>query len=260
MSNEELVAQIQAGAAECMVTLWEQVVQLVKWKAKRVMTALELRVSPCGVEFDDLVQSGYLALVTAVEHYSPDKGAFSTWFMYHLQKEFSGITGYRTNRSRNDPLNTAYSLDIPLDAEDTESSSFGELIPDKQASANMETVEGMIYHKQLREALEDALAKLPADLRKVIDLRFYGNMTLVQAGSELGISGDRVRIKENQAIRKLRSPGIACNLVEFYDFDFYHASGYRSFQRTRASIQEQYLLVMERRENLRTQKDKKKLS
>lgn len=147
MSNEELVAQIQAGAVEDMATLWEQVVQLVKWKAKRIMTALELRGSPCGVDFEDLVQSGYPALVAAVEHYSPDKGAFSTWFMYHLQKEFAEITGFRTNRSRNDPLNTAYSLDTPLDAEDAESSSFGELIQDKQATANMEAVEGMVYHK-----------------------------------------------------------------------------------------------------------------
>lgn len=80
-------------------------------------------------------------------------------------------------------------------------------------------------------------------------------MTLEQAGSVLQISKDRVRIKQDQAIRKMRSPGIACSLVEFYDFDFYRASGLRSFRHSSASIQEQYLLIMERREKLRRKKD-----
>lgn len=84
MSNEELVAAIQVGE-DCMAELWEQVDGLVKWKAKQVMTALDLRGNPCGVEFDDLYQSGYPALVVAVDSYNPESGAFSTWFMYHLK-------------------------------------------------------------------------------------------------------------------------------------------------------------------------------
>lgn len=55
MSNEELAVEIQNGAPERMGELWEQVAGLVKWKAKRIMTALELRGSMCGVDFDDLV-------------------------------------------------------------------------------------------------------------------------------------------------------------------------------------------------------------
>lgn len=84
MSNEELVAVIQAGASERMGELWEQVCGLVKWKANHAMTAME-GFPGRGVEFDDLYQSGYPAMVSAVEAYDPAAGAFSTWFMYHAK-------------------------------------------------------------------------------------------------------------------------------------------------------------------------------
>lgn len=53
MSNEELVAEIQAGSAELMGQLWDQVAGLIKWKAKRIMTVLE-GCPGRGVEFEDL--------------------------------------------------------------------------------------------------------------------------------------------------------------------------------------------------------------
>ena len=61
MSNEELAKEIQAGATDRMADLWEQVEGLCCWKAKQVIAALQLRGNPCGVEFDDLYQTGYLA-------------------------------------------------------------------------------------------------------------------------------------------------------------------------------------------------------
>lgn len=42
MSIEELVAAIQGGDQSLMEELWGAVVNLVKWKAKRVITSLEL--------------------------------------------------------------------------------------------------------------------------------------------------------------------------------------------------------------------------
>lgn len=60
MSNEELVAAVRAGE-DRWSELWEQVCGLVKWKAKRIMTVLE-GCPGRGVEFEDLMQSGYLAL------------------------------------------------------------------------------------------------------------------------------------------------------------------------------------------------------
>ena len=65
MSNEELAIAIQQGDQGRTLELWEQVNGLVKRKAMQIMTALKLSGNPRGVEFDDLYQTGYLAMVAA---------------------------------------------------------------------------------------------------------------------------------------------------------------------------------------------------
>ena len=119
MSNEELVAAIQAGE-DRMGELWIQVEGLVKWTAKHRIAILEGRG---GVEFEDLYQSGYPALVAAVYSYKPDKGAFSTWFMFYLRTAFAEATGHRTAKQKLDPLNAALSLDTPL-GDDADSNTY----------------------------------------------------------------------------------------------------------------------------------------
>lgn len=166
MSNEELVAAIQAGETERISELWEQVERLVKWKANRIMTALTLKNNPCGVELDDLMQSGYVAMVAAVNTYNPESGKFSTWLMYHLQKEFADITGYRTKQGRNDPLNLPYGVVAELDkpmTDDANSDPLVEIIPDSYAEAQLKAIEERLYREQLHEALERAMAEIPAN-------------------------------------------------------------------------------------------------
>ena len=104
MSNEELAIAIRQGDQGRTLELWEQVNGLVKRKAMQIMTALQLSGNPRGVEFDDLYQTGYLAMVAAVETYSPERGAFSTWFMFHLKTAFSATARKTAGVSRWIPL------------------------------------------------------------------------------------------------------------------------------------------------------------
>lgn len=76
MTNEELVVRIRAGEQHLMGELWEQVEGLIKWKARRIMTILDSTGINSGVEFDDLYQSGYLALVAAVKPIPVEKVLF----------------------------------------------------------------------------------------------------------------------------------------------------------------------------------------
>ena len=246
MSNEELVAVIQAGATERMGELWEQVAGLVKWKAKRIMTALELRGTSCGCEFDDLVQCGYPAMVAAVETYTLESGSFSTWLMYYLQKEFAEITGYRTQRGRNEPLNGAVSFDRPL-TDEADSAVFGDLIPDRRAAATLEAVEEREYRQQLRHALERALSSLPADMAEVLRLRNYDRLTMDEIARRWQLSRERIRQLEAKGIRKLREPKIACILRPFMEFDFYSSTGLTAYQHSGMSIQERYVMMEEQR-------------
>lgn len=255
MSNEELAVVIQAGATERMGELWEQVAGLVKWKAKRIMTALELRGTSCGCEFDDLVQCGYPAIVAAVESYTPESCSFSTWLMYHLQKEFAEATGYRTKRGRCEPLNEAYSLDKPL-TDEVDSTVFGDLIPDQRAAATMETVEERAYQRQLNHAMDRALSESPSDVAEVLRLRNFDRLTLDEIGERWKVSRERIRQLENKGIRKLREPKIACILRPFLEFDFYSSTGLTAYQQSGMSIQERYVLMEEqRRERVWQQKE-----
>ena len=246
MSNEELVSEIQNGKPEQTEKLWEQMEGLVKWKAKRIMTAMELRGTSCGCEFDDLVQCGYPAMVAAVETYTPESGSFSTWFMYYLQKEFAEITGYRTKRGRCEPLNDAYSLDKPL-TDESDSAVFGDLIPDQRAAATMESVEEREYQRQLKHAIDRALSELPADVADVLRLRNYDRLTLDEIGERWKLSRERIRQMENKGIRKLREPRIACILRPFMDFDFYSSTGLTAYQQSGMSVQERYVAMEEQR-------------
>lgn len=243
MSNEELVAMIRAGAPERMVELWEQVSGLVKWKASHIMAALEGGPGR-GVEFDDLYQSGYPAMVAAVESYNPAAGAFSTWLMYHLKNAFAEATGYRTKKGRLDPINSAFSMDKTVNDE-TDSSLFGDLIPDQRAAATLEAVEDREYQKQLHDALEIALGAVPENYGKVLRLRYYQDMTLEECGGCLGVGAERVRQMENKGLFVLRRPENAAYLRPFFDFNYFYSTGMGSFVHSGISVQERYLIAEE---------------
>lgn len=262
MSNEELVAVIQAGATERMGELWEQVAGLIKWKAKRIMTVLE-GCPGRGVEFEDLCQSGYLAMVAAVDTYDPAAGgAFSTWLMYHLKNAFAEAAGYRTQKGRQEPLNNYLSLDTPL-TDDADSDDLMDVVADPSGQRGLESAEEAMYMEQLHEALETALAEIPEKYADVLRLRHYQDMTLTEVGNLKGVGYERVRQMENRAIRHLRKPSIACNLRPFLDFDFYCGTGYGVFQRSGMSIQERYLILeedrKERSERRRQEREEKQL-
>lgn len=246
MSNEELVAEIQSGSVELMGQLWDQVAGLIKWKAKRIMTVLE-GCPGRGVEFEDLCQSGYLAMVAAVDTYDPAAGGtFSTWLMYHLKKTFADVIGYRTQKGRQEPLNNYLSLDTPLTG-DTDSDDLMDVVADPAGLQWREHIEESMWRKQLLEAVGAALSTVPEQYREILRLRYWENMTLEDISKRLGISKERVRQTVNQAIRRLRRSGKVSQLYPFYNFDFYSGNGLGSFRHGGMSVQERYMVVAEKR-------------
>jgi RNA polymerase sigma factor (sigma-70 family) len=257
MSNEELVAEIQAGATERMSELWEQVEGLIKWNANRIMTVLE-GCPGRGVEFEDLYQSGYLAMVTAVNTYNPTAGGnFATWLMYHLKSAFAEATGYRTQKGRQEPLNNYLSLDTPL-TDDTDSDSLMDLIADPSGQNGIISAEDALYREQLHDAMEEALSAIPEQYADALRLRYYDGLSLNRAGEIRGVSGERIRSMENKGIRLLRNSQITCYLRPFYDFDVYCGTGLGAFQRTGRSIQEHYLIREEERQKRAQERERQR--
>lgn len=243
MSNEEIVARIQAGEDGLCGVLWEQVERLVSWKANRVIHALD---GYGGVEFGDLYNACYPAMLEAIKTYNPATGAFSTWFMYYVKTAFAEATGYRTVKSREDPLHHATSLSQPV-GEDEGDGTLSDVLPDPRCQAAFESAEAGILFEQIREALADALTEIPADQSEVIRQRFFEQKTLVETGQIMGITADEVRGLECKGLRAMRHPKIAKKLRPLYeDFDFYSGSGLGTFRSTGMSIQERYLIRMDR--------------
>ena len=184
MTNEELVALIQAGERDRLPELWEQVERFVALQANRLLHAMGPdRAALAGVEFGDLYNSGYFALVDAAERYDPEAGAkFITFFAMRLKSYFSDTTGFRLARQRKDPLNSSKSLDARLKEGDEDSGAFGDFIPDPKAAQALQDVEDGIQRDYTRQAVRQALEQLPTEERLALKARYYEGQTVKASG------------------------------------------------------------------------------
>ena len=199
MTNEELVALIQAGERDRLPELWEQVERFVALQANRLLHAMGPdRAALAGVEFGDLYNSGYFALVDAAERYDPEAGAkFITFFTLRLKSYFSETTGFRLARKRKDPLNSSKSLDARLKEGDEDSGAFGDFIPDPKAAQALQDVEDGIQRDYTRQAVRQALEQLPTEERLAIKAYYYEGLTVKASG------GARILERAEMHLRRL---------------------------------------------------------
>ena len=105
------------------------------------------------------------------------------------------------------------SLETPTD--DEEESVLGDFIPDDDSPAPAE----IVTNQMLREQLADILDTLPPREVRILQLR-YGLLdgetyTLEEVGRKLGVTRERVRQIEAQALSRLRLPAHARKLRDF---------------------------------------------
>jgi RNA polymerase sigma factor (sigma-70 family) len=122
---------------------------LIRWVAGRYRNRL-----PPGLEWDDLLQEGRLALLRARKHFDPARGSrFSTYATGVLLRELSRAI----QRWQHDPCTNAFPLDAPPD----------EGVPDPSPFAP-DFASGVIDAVGLRQAV----AALPEPERTVAILRY----------------------------------------------------------------------------------------
>ncbi|HSO26601.1 MAG TPA: sigma-70 family RNA polymerase sigma factor [Anaerolineales bacterium] len=107
------------------------------------------------------------------------------------------------------------SLQMPIG--DDEDDQLGDFIEDQEAQAPDE----MATYNLLREHLEEVLERLPPREARILQLR-YGLLdgqilTLNEVGRKMGVTRERVRQIEAQALRRLRSAGIQRELRAYVD-------------------------------------------
>lgn len=195
MSNEELAQAIKTGERDKLLSLWEQVRRFVYQQARRW-------AAYGGVETDDLMQSGFLALLDALNGWSPERGRFLSWYALRLKGAFTEATGQRTQRDRLDPLQNCLSLDAPLTDDEADLFTLADVLPDPRAAAAVTAVEERDLAARRRKAVQDALATLPADQRRAVVLRYW--------------YGQKADHKAHQAaLRALRHPAVSRGLRQY---------------------------------------------
>ena len=108
------------------------------------------------------------------------------------------------------------SLDLPV-GEDGDT-SLGDLVEDESAPAPEDIASSSVLRAQIREMLK----VLPDRERKIIELRFGlvdgREWTLEEVGKTMNLTRERIRQLEKGALRKLRKPSTARQLVGALDY------------------------------------------
>lgn len=251
MSNEEMVAAIQAGQTELIPQLWENVENLIAWRANSFLAANSATDLCRGVEIGDLVNSGFFAVLAAVKTYNPTQSKFSSWLLQYLRNAFAEAAGCRTEKQKSEPLRYAMSIDAPI--EDAEGDTLGDLQADPAATIPFADVDDAIYIHQLHQVLEQVVSDLPKVQAEVIRRHYWDQQTLEEIADVIGKSTERIRQLEKNAIRTMRMPPHSNRLEDFVEqrTPYYLHVGPQKFQHTHTSATERIVLLRERLRNER---------
>lgn len=243
MTNEELVALIQNGERDRLPELWKQVERFVVLQAYRWHL---LSGGMGGVEVEDLYQSGYIALVAAVDSYDP-KAQFITWFGYHLKTAFAEAGGCRSGKQARDPLHHAGSLDALLDDDGDE--ALEDCIPDPSAAQAFQDTEDRVYFEQLHDVLENEISKLPEHQGDTLRRRYFQSQGIKEIAAAEGVYDKTVRQWQEKGLQALRHPQVIQELRQFVEerTPYYLHVGVSEFLRTGESAVEK---IVFRREQL----------
>lgn len=239
--NEELACLIQSGKRERIPELWQQVEKFISMQAGKRARQLE---GFGGVTAEDLYQSGFLALVEAVDTFDLGAGrSFVSWLSVHLKTAFAEAAGYRS--TRRDMLDYAGDLDVELP--DMDGVTVADTVSDPNAAMAFEDMEDKVWREQLHAVIEDAFGSIPEERADILRRRFYQKQTLAQIAAETDSSVEKIRLKENRALQAMRNPRILRELEQFIEEQtpYYHQTGLSAFLRDGSQVER---LVIRREE------------
>lgn len=147
-----------------------------------------------GVEFDDLVGEGFLAMTQAAQKFDPTRGSnFVVYAAPFIRKAMERILPQRQNKRQK-------SIDAPLSS--TKQYTLLDILNDKDA----EQADDNTLLKMVRKDLLNALEALDTRDKEVL-MRFYGigtsHLTMVEIAEEMDLKRERVRQIRDKAIKKI---------------------------------------------------------
>lgn len=258
-----LAALAKAGNKAALGQLWELNKSLLHVWFWRWYAANKEQADAHGITIDDLDSEGFFATEYAVRQFDPSKGFSFTTYLKHAARcrishsmrgeHVRNVTtedGRRRQLSGN-PINYASSLDVPIDDEDTDGATVGDMQADPAAEQEMLTVEESIDRQHLRAVLDAAIDRCGQAEGAVVRHRFYEGLSLASTGGKMGLTPAQVRSIESRALRTLRRDA---KLRKWHDQTIesraWHSTSFSSWANG-GSVQETAVEYAERMETLR---------
>lgn len=213
MTNEEIVERIKAGETELIEQLWGQVERFVRYRANIVAERIESAKGSAICDFDDLLQSGFFALLKAVDYWKPDSGnSFITHFANCLKTEMAVASFHRTAKQMSDPTVFARSLDAPIS--DDDETTLGEITADSRDP--IKDLENEMYNEAARQAIGSLLGLLTENEREVIERHFFAGERYTEIAKDMKITKQRVNQLKDAAFRKIRRKAFVVPEAKFF--------------------------------------------
>lgn len=200
MDADELAIKAKGREEWALLELWEAV---KRFTAQEALKYLQRGDNAARIEYDDLMQAGFMAMIEAADYYTPAAGAgfLTVYKKYFLKRAFAEAGGHRT--AKRDPLLYAESLDVPAWAEDPEAESAKDLVEDPKGEYAFLFVEYYDFIEYCHKLIITAMGNLTYNqYREIYLYYFHGKSGPQIAGYKEG--REKVRACIDRGLRHLR--------------------------------------------------------
>jgi len=174
-----------------------------------------------GVEFDDLVSEGYMAMVQAAQKFDGSRGShfigYASPFIHKAMKQAiaqSGVCRVPKNLQKQvaRTTNSTVSIDTPLN--DNTHFTLLDVIVNKDALMADDSAAFSQMMKDLQNCIEDLDEREKEVIKKFYGIN-VGHLTLAAIGEDMGLKRERVRQIRDKALRKISKSATSKILKNF---------------------------------------------
>lgn len=154
-TDEEVIALIKNGDKNALNYLIDKYRDIVSLKANRFFVI--------GAERDDMLQEGFWGLYKAIQSFDPDKqNSFKTFANLCIERQL--ITAIKaSNRQKNIPLNSSFSLNISAFDENDDTTVL-DILDSKTVEDPLDTLIKKEYYKTVQDRIDENLSDFEKDV------------------------------------------------------------------------------------------------
>jgi RNA polymerase sigma-70 factor, ECF subfamily len=176
LNDDELMTHLQAGHGDALAVLFD--------RYHRLILSIALKIVRDPGEAEDVMQNVFLEIFRSAAQFDPARGTTKTWLLQ-----------YAYHRS----INRRQQLTVRHFYKQTSIEDVDRVMPETGSLL------GRFSHHELRHLLNQGLATLNRQQRRVLELASYDGLSMVEIASKTGETVSNVRHYYYRGLKKLRS-------------------------------------------------------